>query len=332
VLKAFIYQPQPARVVFGPGALAQLPVEVARLGIERALVLSGPSHAEAAAQALCTLRESALRLDADGLVALGGGTTTGLAKALALESGLPIVVIPTTYAGSEMTPLLSFGDAATAMLRDARLLPRCVIYDPELTLSMPAALTVTSAFNAIAHAAEALYAPDGNPALSLMAEEGIRAFATALPRLRFDGRNFDARCDAFYGAWLCGTVLGATTMGLHHKLCQLLGGTFKLPHADVHTVVLPHTLAYNAVAAPEAMQRIARAFGSDADDVPRALHALARHHGAPISLSALGMPSDGLNRAADLAVDDGYANPRPIDYLALRDLMQRAYDGAAPEA
>jgi maleylacetate reductase len=275
-------------------------------------------------------REEARRLGADCAVAIGGGSTTGLGKAIALDSGLPIIAVPTTYAGSEMTPIYGLTEGGAKRTgRDERVRPRSVIYDPELTLSLPLAMTVTSAFNAIAHAAEGLYAPDGNPVIALMAEEGIRASAAALPPLQANPRDLDARSHALYGAWLCGTVLGAITMGLHHKLCHTLGGSFNLPHADVHTVVLPHALAYNASAAPEAMARVARALG--VADAARGVHDLARRLGAPTSLAAIGMPADGLDRAADLAVQNQYPNPRPLERAALRALLQRAFDGAAPQ-
>ena len=207
-----------------------------------------------------------------------------------------------------------------------------MLYDPELTLSLPLALTVTSALNAIAHAAEGLYAPDGNPVSALMAEEGIRACAAALPALATDPRDLAARSDALYGAWLCGTVLGSVAMGLHHKLCHTLGGSFDLPHAEVHTVVLPHAVAYNAAQAPQAVARMARALGVASAEVPQARRRcrLAQRHGAPTSLWSLGMPADGLDRAADLAVTTPYPNPRPLVRDALRALLQRAYDGAPP--
>jgi alcohol dehydrogenase class IV len=208
--------------------------------------------------------------------------------------------------------------------------PKSVIYDPELTLSLPLAMTVASAFNAIAHAAEGLYAPDANPVIALMAEEGIRASAAALLPLHSDPRDIDARAEALYGAWLCGTVLGAITMGLHHKLCHTLGGSFNLPHAEVHAVVLSHALAYNAPAAPDAMARVARALG--VADAARGVFDLALALGAPTSLAAIGMPADGLDRAADLAVQNQYPNPRPLERSALRALLQRAFEGAGPEA
>jgi len=364
----FTYTANPSRVVFGAGALREVGAEVERLGARRALVLSTPEQADAAARVAALLgeraagvfpkavmhvpietareaRAEAARLGADCAVAIGGGSTTGLGKAIALESSLPIIAIPTTYAGSEVTSIWGITEGGVKKTgRDARVLPRTVIYDPELTLTLPLALTVTSALNAIAHAAEGLYAHDGNPVIALMAEEGIRASAAALPALQRDPRDLGARASALQGAWLCGVVLGSVAMGLHHKLCHTLGGTFNLPHAETHTVVLPHALAYNAAMAPDAMARIARALatagalapglaGADAAaEVPRALQALAARHGAPTSLRALGMPADGVARAAELAVTNQYPNPRPLEREALRALIQRAYDGSPPAA
>lgn len=355
-MNAFTYTANPARIVFGAGVLARLPEEVERLGAKRALVLSTPEQAEAA-QRVATLlgersagvfpravmhvpletaraaRDEAARLGADCAVAIGGGSTTGLGKAIALDSGLPIIAIPTTYAGSEVTPIYGLTDAGVKKTgRDPRVLPKVVLYDPELTLTLPLGLTVTSALNAIAHAAEGLYAHDGNPVTALMAEEGVRACAAALPALQHDPQDLAARSDALYGAWLCGTVLGTVAMGLHHKLCHTLGGSFELPHAEVHTVVLPHALAYNAAQAPEAMRRIGRALGVAAREVPAALQALAARHGAPTALRTIGMPETGLDRAADLAVTTPYPNPRPLDRAALRALLQRAFDGAPPQS
>ncbi len=358
-MKPFVYQAAPTRVIFGPGTLARLPEEAERLGARRVLVLSTPGQRALAgrvaallgeravgvfsdaamhvpAQTARAARELARQLQADCAVAIGGGSTTGLAKAIALESGLPIVAVPTTYAGSEMTTIYGLTEGGAKKTgRDARVLPRAVIYDPELTLGLPWAVTVASAFNAIAHAAEGLYAPDGNPVVALMAEEGIRACAAALAPLQADPRDLDARGDALYGAWLCGTVLGAITMGLHHKLCHTLGGSFGLPHAEVHTVVLPHALAYNADAAPGAMTRVARALGVQDAGQPLAaacaVQDLSRRHGAPVSLAAIGMPADGLDSAAEMAVQNQYPNPRPLERSALRALLQRAFDGATPQ-
>jgi alcohol dehydrogenase class IV len=230
-----------------------------------------------------------------------------------------------------MTPIYGITEGGLKKTgKDLRVLPRTVLYDPELTLTLPAGLSVTSGINAIAHAAEGLYAHDGNPVVALMAEEGIRASAAALAPLQADPQDLAARGDALYGAWLCGTVLGSVAMGLHHKLCHTLGGSFNLPHAEVHTVILPHALAYNAAAAPVAMARVSRALGGT--NAPRAVFELARRHGAPTSLAAIGMPAEGLDRAAELAAATPYPNPRPLERDALRQLLQRAFDGMPPEA
>ena len=352
-MNPFVFVAHPSRVVFGAGSLAQLGREIERLGARRALVLATPEQADSARQVAEMLgsraagvfakaamhvpietareaRDEALRLGADCAVAIGGGSTTGLGKAIALESGLPIVAIPTTYAGSEVTSIYGLTEGGVKRTgRDARVLPRTVIYDPELTLTLPIGMSVTSAMNAIAHAAEGLYAHDGNPVVSLLAEEGIRAIAAALPLLNLEPRNLGARGDALYGAWLCGQVLGAVAMGLHHKLCHTLGGTFNLPHSEVHTVILPHALAYNAGNAAPAMQRIARALG--APSAAAGVFDLARRHGAPMALKDIGMDAHGLDRAADLAVQNQYPNPRPLERAAIRELLQRAFDGTSPD-
>ena len=186
----------------------------------------------------------ARELDADCLVALGGGSTTGLGKAIALRTDLPQVAVPTTYAGSEATPILgeTVGGRKTT-LRSPKVLPEVIVYDVDLTLTLPASLSATSGINAIAHAVEALYAKEANPVVSMLATAGIAALARALPRIAADLRDLDARSDALYGAWACGTCLGSVGMALHHKLCHVLGGTFDLPHAETHAVVLPHAVA-----------------------------------------------------------------------------------------
>jgi alcohol dehydrogenase class IV len=267
--------------------------------------------------------------DIDGFVAIGGGSTIGLGKALSLRTGLPHIAMPTTYAGSEMTPILGetrHGVKTTQRSQD--LIPDTVIYDVDLTLGLPPRVSAASGMNAIAHAVEALYAENANPLTSLMAEEGIAALARALPRIIVTPSDGAARHDALYGAWLCGTCLGAVGMSLHHKLCHVLGGSFDLPHAETHAIVLPHAAAYNAVAAPEAMVRIARALGET--DAARALHGLARRLGLPKTLAEIGMPESGIDRAADMAVLNAYANPRPVDRASVRELIAAAYRGDPP--
>jgi maleylacetate reductase len=353
-MQPFVYEALPTRVVFGTGTVAKLREEVERLGITRALVLATPEqerHAQEIAGGLGELAagvfagaamhtpvevtEKALRTArdrrADGLVAVGGGSTTGLGKALALRTDLPQIVIPTTYAGSEMTPIIgeTKGGVKTTQ-RSLKVLPELVIYDVDLTLSLPPELSATSGMNAIAHAVEALYARDGNPIVSLMAEEGIAALARSLPRIIADGTDHEARTDALYGAWLCGICLGTVGMALHHKLCHTLGGSFDLPHAQTHTIVLPHAVAYNAPAVPDAMAKVARALG--VSDAARGLFDLSGRLGAKRALKDFGMPEGGIDRAADLAVENPYWNPRPVDRDAIRRLIARAWAGEPPAA
>lgn len=358
-MKEFIYNGQPSRVVFGAGALVHLEREIELLGARRALVLSTLEQQEQAEMVADRLghrvagifpravmhvpietareaQEEARRLGADCAIAIGGGSTTGLGKAIALNSGLPILAIPTTYAGSEMTPIYGITEAGLKKTgKDPRVLPRTVIYDPELTLTLPVALSVTSGMNAIAHAAEGLYAQDSNPVMDLMAEEGIRAIAQGLSAVYKRSDDVIARGDALYGAWLCGTVLGNVGMALHHKLCHTLGGSFNLPHADVHTIVLPQVMAFNAEAAPEAMARITRALGTRGHvSAAAGLFDLALNNGARLALKDIGMKAADLDRAADIAVSNPYWNPRPFGSAQrddIRQLLQCAYEGVRPD-
>ncbi len=353
----FTYNGQPSRVIFGAGSLQHLAREIDLLGAKRALVLSTPEQ-RASAEMIADLlgskaagvfdravmhvpietareaRQMALALGADCAIAIGGGSTTGLGKAIALDSGLPILAIPTTYAGSEMTPIYGITEGGLKKTgKDARVLPRTTIYDPDLSMSLPVGLSITSGINAIAHAAEGLYAVDSNPIMDLMACEGIAALARALPAIYKNANDKTARADALYGAWLCGTVLGNVGMALHHKLCHTLGGSFNLPHAEVHTIVLPHALAYNQAAAPEAMQKIAKALGvneSNQTTAAQAIWDLAYSNGAPTSLAAIGLQESDLDKACDIAMQNQYANPRPLERVALRALFQDAFEGVRP--
>lgn len=351
-MREFLYRANAGRVVFGSGTLARLPDEVAVLGLERVLVLATPQQEGQARDIAARLggraaglfagavmhtpigvTEAAMRiigeLRADGVVSLGGGSTIGLGKAIAWRTDLPQIVIPTTYAGSEMTPILGETDNGAKTTRSSpKILPETVIYDIDLTLSLPPALSGTSGINAIAHAVEALYARDRNPIVTLMALEGIGALARALPRIVADPRDQGARADALYGAWLCGTCLGAVGMALHHKLCHTLGGSFDLPHAETHTIVLPHALAYTAPAIPEAMAQLAATLGTD--DPARALYDLAGAVGAARALGDLGMAESAIDEATDRAIANPYWNPRPLERTPLRGTIARAWSGAPP--
>jgi maleylacetate reductase len=351
-MRPFVYDHPAQRVIFGVGSIERLADEVSRLGAHRVLILSTPAErrfADDAARRLGSLtagmfaeavmhvpieiaraaRQRAAELAADGYLTIGGGSTTGLGKAIALESSLPIIAVPTTYAGSEMTSIYGLTEAGIKKTgRDRRVLPATVLYDPGLTLTLPPQISGPSGMNAIAHCVEGLYAEDANPIISLMAAEGIRALARSLPIVVRQPENLDARSDALYGAWLGGTVLGAVGMAIHHKLCHVLGGSFNLPHAEVHAVILPYATAFNRDAAPEAMRLIAEALGTA--DAAQGLYDLAVQIGAPTSLKALDMPHDGLDRAATLATTDPYYNPRPIDFPSVRQMLENAYEGKRP--
>ena len=351
-MKNFVYNGQPARVIFGAGSLQYLEREIEALGAKKALVLSTPEQ-RACAEMIADLlgaraagvfdravmhvpietareaRDVARRLGADCAVAIGGGSTTGLGKAIALDSGLPILAIPTTYAGSEMTPIYGITEAGMKKTgKDPRVLPRTVIYDPELSRGLPVGMSITSGINAIAHAAEGLYAVDSNPIMDLMAKEGIAALGRALPAIKKQTDDMQARGDALYGAWLCGTVLGNVGMALHHKLCHTLGGSFNLPHAETHTIVLPHALAYNTAAAPDAMRMIAAALSSSS--AAQAVFDLAKNNDAPVALKDIGMKEADLDKACDIAMQNQYPNPRPLERPAIRQLLQDAFDGNRP--
>ncbi len=350
--RPFVFPGLATRVVFGHGTLAQVPDEVARLGHNRALVLSTPQQ-EAQAQALADalgdraagvfagatmhtpvdVTETAVAayaaLGADCVVSLGGGSTTGLGKAIATRTRADQVVVPTTYAGSEMTDILgetAGGEKTTR--RDASIRPEVVVYDVDLTLTLPVGLTVTSALNAIAHAMEGFYAPDRHPITEALSRDAMTAFARALPVLVADPRNAAARADALYAAWGCSTTLGHVTMALHHKLAHVLGGSFGLPHAETHAVLLPHTTAYNEGAVDGLLTPIRDAFGHAT--AAAGLWHFAKACGAPLRLADLGLTEADLDRAAEIATRNPYANPRAVTRDGIRDLLQQAFDGARP--
>ena len=347
----FVFAGISSRVVFGSGTLSQVGAEVARLGRSRALVLTTPNQAaDGAALAAAlgplaagTFAEAAMHTPtevtaraleafaaagAECVVALGGGSTIGLGKAIAVRTGADQVVIPTTYAGSEMTDILGETEGGRKTTRrDPAIRPETVIYDVDLTLTLPPSMTVTSALNAIAHGVEALYAPDANPILTAMAAEAMGAFKHGLPEVVAAPQDPDARAQVLYGAWLCSTALGYITMALHHKLAHVLGGSFGTPHAETHAILIPHTAAFNAVAVPGKLEPVALAFGS----VGGGLWDFAKACGAPLRLADLGLTATDLDRAADIAVQNPYANPRPFDRAAIRALLQDAWEGRRPD-
>jgi maleylacetate reductase len=346
MIEPFVHEQAASRVVFGIGKVAELAHEFDQLDAKRALVIASRSGWNAAGSALEGLgerlahlvvgvrehvptddvestREVADRVDADCMIAIGGGSSIGLAKGVVLDRPAPIVAVPTTYSGSEMTPfygVTSQGRKRTG--RAAGVQPRVVVYDPALTTTLPQSVTASTGMNAIAHCVEALYAPDATPISSLMAEEGLRCLAGGLPASTGDPSDLGARSNALYGAFLAGSALAATTMGLHHRICHVLGGTYGLPHGHANAVMLPHVAHFNAAAAPDALGRVASALSHE--DAGAAIEELRDRLGAPSSLKQLGMNENDLEEAARLSVDPPPANPRPVDRDDVLALFSKA--------
>ncbi|RUX82547.1 maleylacetate reductase [Mesorhizobium sp. M7A.F.Ca.CA.001.07.2.1] len=354
MMDSFTFPGLTTRVVFGAGSMARVEEEVRRLGHDKVMVLS-TSHQKGDAERLAAslgglaagifagavmhtpveVTEKAVDAfrssGASAVVSLGGGSTTGLGKAIAVRTGADQVVIPTTYAGSEMTDILgetAAGEKTTRRSPDIR--PETVIYDVDLTLSLPVGLTVTSAMNAIAHAMEAFYAPDRNPVIVLMCRDAMIAFKDGIPRLIGDPQDRAARTQALYAAWCCSTALGYVSMALHHKLAHVFGGSFDTPHAETHAILLPYTTAFNEAAVPDLLRPIAEAFGGGS--AGGGLWDFAQSVGSPLSLKAIGIEETDLDRAAAIAVKNAYANPRPIDPGSIRELLQVAWEGRRPGA
>jgi maleylacetate reductase len=354
---AFTYDALPGRVVFGAGAARErLSAEVASLGAKRVLLIVAAAEADLAAELGAPLGETivarfdgvrphvpvvvaagavalAREHEADCLLCIGGGSTTGTAKAVALETGLPIVAVPTTYAGSEVTPVWGSTEGGRKTTgRSPKVLPRVVVYDPELTFGLPVQITAASAMNAIAHCVEALYAPGRNPISSLVAAEGIEVLAASVGPAIADPEGLAGRSGALYGAYLAGSAFAVAGSGLHHKICHALGGAFDLPHAETHSIVLPHVVAFQQPAAAALMDLVAARLGAGAGEAAAALHALAARCGLPLSLREIGMPEDGIERVIDEIVAAVPAdNPRPVDAAGVRAILAAAYAGVPPE-
>ena len=340
------------RVLFGVGVRNTVADEVRRLGCSRALILSTPPQSSSALDLAAALNdmsagvfsraamhtpvevtENALRhvqeINADCLIAIGGGSTTGLGKAIAHRTGLPQIVIPTTYAGSEATPILGqTEDGVKTTLTDRKVLPEVILYDPELVATLPVGMTVTSALNAMAHAAEALYARDKSEDSNQLAIDGLTSFVKSLPKVLQDPEDLAAREETQRGAWACGAVLGRVGMALHHKLCHTLGGSFELPHAETHAIILPHAIHYNAQAVPGLLAPVTDLLGGSSPGM--ALWQFAKSMGAPLALRDLGLQVQDLDRVAEIATRNPYWNPREVTADGIRALLEKAWTGEAP--
>ena len=350
----FVHDSLARRIVFGPGRLGDLGAEIDAIGARRVLLVTSKRQRADLAPLVADLGgrvagvfddttknvqvetqraavAAATEAGAECTVNIGGGSVIGVGKAVAIETGLPVIAVPTNYSGSEMTPIYGITEGGLKRTAsDPRVMPITVIYDPELTVGLPAAVGGPSGMNAIAHAVEALYAENENPITSMMAQEAIGALAAGLPAAARDPADMEARSLAFYGACLSGAALASMGMAIHHKLCHALGGSFNLPHAEVHTIVLPHAVAYNREAAAPAMGRIARALG--ATDAAQGLYDLASALDAKMALRDIGMKEQDLDKAAEIATTNPYYNPRPVTVEGVRALLEDAYHGIRPRA
>jgi alcohol dehydrogenase class IV len=348
----FVHDSLPQRVCFGSGDAAEsVRREIENLKASKVMVIAAKAEADLADQVTQGLpvalrhddvvmhvpvevaehaRGAAAAIGADALVSVGGGSTTGLAKAVALTTSLPIVAVPTTYAGSEATPVWGLTEGARKTTGiDPRVLPRVIVYDASLTLTLPVDMSVASGLNALAHCVDSMWAPNADPVNAAFAAEGIRSLAAGLPKVVADPFDLDGREHALYAAYLSAAAFASAGSGLHHKICHVLGGAYNLPHAQTHAVVLPYVLAFNGPAAPDAAARIAAAFG--ARSAIDGLQALREELGAPRALRDYGFTQDAIPAAADAilpAVPPG--NPRPVTAADLRGLLRAAWSGADP--
>jgi maleylacetate reductase len=349
---AFTRETAAARISFGPDRLLTVGEEARRLGAERALLICTGSAADAAGRAASVLgslvagqwpevrshvasdlggraRAECSRLGADLLISIGGGAATGLAKAVALDLGIPILAVPTTYAGSEITTMWGITEGSHKTTgRSARVLPKTVIYDPLLTLGLPAELTAASGMNAIAHCVESLYAPGANPVATLLALEGLRRMAAALPQAVAAPADLDARSEALYAAYLAGLVMSEAGVGLHHKICHVLGGMYDLPHARLHAVMLPQAVAFIEARTPDALAPAAALLGGG--PAAAALFDLALKLGAPTALSQLGVSLEAAVAAAPQVVAEAGLQDRSFTASDMADLLERAHAGQRP--
>ena len=353
-MKSFTHNSLPARVVFGPGKISSLGVEIERLNVKSVLFCCTPgrnkevrrltSSLNNVSAGICAIAEQYVPLpmvkearniakqnNVDCVVSYGGGTSIGLAKAISLDLEIPVISAVTTFSGSETTDLQAIlTDGVRIGYKSDWMLPKTIIYDPETAMGVPLEIMIPSGINAIAHGVEAFYSKGASPVNNLIAGEGIRSLASALTRMSSGDDNIEARGDGLYGAWLCGTALGSAGVALHHKFAHVLGSTFGLEHSKAHTVALPHSVAYTTNGAREAMRQISAALGDEKKEASLALYELNQRIGAPTSLKEIGMPMEGIDIAAKMISDDPYPNPVPIEYEGIRRMIEDAWNGRAP--
>ena len=353
-MNGFVYDAVGGRVVFGDGSVRAVPDELEALGARTTMIIASGSS-RSAADALHEqmgdrvvaridqvnphvplvdierARNLAATSSSEAVVSIGGGSAVGLGKNIALALPVKHLAVPTTYSGSEMTPVHGHtADGVKRSGRDPQAKPNTVVYDPELSRALPMAVTAGSVMNAMAHCIEALYAERRNPVTSSIATEGLRALRSGLVRVVSDQHDRDGRTSLLYGAFLAGTALGAVGIAIHHKICHVLGGTFGLSHGDANAVILPQAVAATAPFEPEVMARVAEAL--ERADPAAGLFDLAAAAGAPSSLAQLGMKEVDLDRAADLILENPGFSPRPVERLWIRQLLDGAFLGKKPQS
>jgi maleylacetate reductase len=353
----FVHDTLPQRVAFGSGeAAANLSNEIANLGATRVMLIAAKAETHLAdtvatdipvvlryddvvmhvpVEVAARARRAAIEHSVNALVSVGGGSTTGLAKAVAMVTGLPIIAVPTTYAGSEATPVWGLTEGAKKMTGvDQRVLPKVIIYDAALTMSLPVDMSVASGLNALAHCVDSLWAPNADPINAAFAAEGIRALAAGLPKVVADPMDLDGREHALYAAYLSAAAFASAGSGLHHKICHVLGGKYNLPHAQTHATVLPYVLAFNGPAAPDAERRIAMAFRDTVLGTDSGLDGLVALKGelnAPQALADYGFTEDSIAEAAEAILPSvPPSNPRQVTAEDLRTLLRAAWSGSDP--
>ena len=346
----FTYRSDPVRIVFGAGAIAALPAEADLHNMSRLMVLCSQSRAEFARRVTASIADRCVtfcdasapnmprevferivddikRQNLDGFVVVGGGSPIGLAKAAAATTKIPYIAVVTTYSGSEMAARWRIGIADDRISGEgAAALPATAIYDPELTLDLPARFSAASGMNAMAHAVESLYGIDTNPVVETMAEEAVRLLGSSLPRMVQNPRDLAARTDVLYGAWLAANF--RSEVGLEHAVAQRVRQWFNLDHAHTHAIATPYAIGFNATAAPAAMNRIKRALG--VDDAARGLYDLNVRLGLPTGLKDLGMHADDIGKAAEVVSAVEISHPRPVSKADLLNVIGQAYAGAPP--
>ncbi|OHF04632.1 iron-containing alcohol dehydrogenase [Colletotrichum orchidophilum] len=356
-INAFVFSIVTPKIFFGPGTVNELPGELLSRKLSKPLIICSPSRTSLAKKIRDNLVKAGFSdveildtaivhnpsdiigpavnraKDRDVLVSVGGGSAVGLGKAIALRTDMPQVAIPTTYSGSEMTPILGeTKDGKKTSTTDPKILPKVVIYDVDLTMDLPVKVSGPSGLNAMAHSFEALYSRQANPLTDHFALESIRALSNALPVIVSDPSSVEARTSALYGAFLAGLLAGATGIALQHKLAHAAGGTLNLPHAETHSIFLPHSMAFNAQAFPEATRtKISSALGQSTEDslsgIVAGLNQLLRILNIPTGLKDIGMQESDIDRVADVASEKPYWNPRPLEKAAIREIIRRAWVG-----